>query len=166
VTWLSALLLALVVLLLYSLLRGAPYVPTKRRDIDTALDMMNLKAGDTVVDLGSGDGGVLKAAAERGYAAVGYEINPLLVLLTRWRLRKYHDARVVFGDFRLLQLPDDTRAIYIFSAGAFINSMGEYLKREVGRMGHPVTVVSYGFKLPGEKPVASKGPLYQYRLQP
>jgi SAM-dependent methyltransferase len=164
--WLTAAFLALGVLLLYSLLRGAPYVPTKRRDIESALEMMQLKPGDTVVDLGSGDGSVLKIAADKGHRAVGYEINPLLVLISRWRLRGHRDARVVFGDFRLLQLPDDTRAIYMFSAGAFITSMGEYLKREVGRMGHPVTVVSYGFKLSGEKPVATSGALAKYRIHP
>jgi hypothetical protein len=164
--WLSALVIVAGGLLLWTLFRGAPYVPTKRGDIDTAFGMMNLKPGDTLVDLGSGDGIVLKAAAAKGYRAVGYEINPLLVLISRWRLRKYPDAKVFFGDFRHAQLPSDTKAVYIFSAGAFVTSMRQYLGREVTRLGHPVVVVSYGFRLPDENLVENKGALMLYRIRP
>lgn len=38
-----------------------------------------------VYDLGSGDGRLLKLAAERGCQAVGFEINPFLVILTKIR---------------------------------------------------------------------------------
>ena len=72
------------VILLFGLVafRGAPYVPTHRRKIMAALDLMNLKSNDMVVDLGSGDGNFLIAAARRGWRAVGYEINPVLCLIS------------------------------------------------------------------------------------
>jgi tRNA G46 methylase TrmB len=57
---------------------GAPYVPTRRRDISTAFDKLyKVGAQDTVLDIGSGDGLVLRAAARRGARAIGYEINTL-----------------------------------------------------------------------------------------
>ena len=38
-----------------SILRGAPFVPTHRKQIEIALDLLDLKKGDLVVDVGSGD---------------------------------------------------------------------------------------------------------------
>ena len=70
--------------------RGAPYVPSKRRDIKRAFEeLYPLDDSDTLVDIGSGDGVVLRMAAKRGAHAVGYELNPILVLVSRWLSRKY-----------------------------------------------------------------------------
>jgi hypothetical protein len=35
---------------------GAPYVPTLNKQRETALDLLKLKSGQTLIDLGSGDG--------------------------------------------------------------------------------------------------------------
>lgn len=43
------------------------------------LDLTSVRAGDTVYDLGCGDGRVLLAAARRGARAVGYELDVELV---------------------------------------------------------------------------------------
>lgn len=59
-----------------------PYVATKRNKIDTIINFANIKEGETVVDLGSGDGRLLIASAEKGANAVGYEINPFLIGIT------------------------------------------------------------------------------------
>ena len=60
----------------------------KANDIDSEFTNFDVftKAGEQVpliYDLGSGDGRVVIAAARRGYCAVGYEINPLLVAISR-----------------------------------------------------------------------------------
>jgi SAM-dependent methyltransferase len=63
---------------------GAPWVPTKLRTVRRMLDMARVQAGETVYDLGSGDGRVLFVAArEFGARAVGIELDPLRVLWTR-----------------------------------------------------------------------------------
>src|SRR3990167_5041232 len=62
-----------------------PYVATKRDKIETIIKLATIKKNETVVDLGSGDGRLLFAAAEKGAYAVGYEINPFLIVLTRLR---------------------------------------------------------------------------------
>ena len=59
-----------------------PYVATKREKIPTIIKLANIKSGDIAVDLGSGDGRLLFAAAKSGARAIGYEVNPLLVLFT------------------------------------------------------------------------------------
>src|SRR3989344_9080791 len=60
-----------------------PYVATKRDKIKTIIKLAQIKKGQTVVDLGSGDGRLLFTAAAAGAKAIGYEINPFLILLTR-----------------------------------------------------------------------------------
>ena len=72
---------------------GAPYVPSKPREVKRAFTKLyKLSAKDVMVDIGSGDGLVLRAARRQGARAVGYEINPVLVLIAKWMSR--HDAGV------------------------------------------------------------------------
>jgi len=57
-----------------------PYVPTPQAVVDKMLDMAQVKAGDTVIDLGSGDGRIMITAAQRhGAQGFGVEIDPRLV---------------------------------------------------------------------------------------
>lgn len=66
----------------FDLFLDLPYVATERKKIDTIIKLAKIKNRETVVDLGSGDGRLLFAAASAGAHAIGYEINPLLVVLT------------------------------------------------------------------------------------
>jgi SAM-dependent methyltransferase len=57
-----------------------PYVPTPQVVVDRMLDLAQLKAGETVIDLGSGDGRIMiEAASKYGARGFGVEIDPLLV---------------------------------------------------------------------------------------
>jgi hypothetical protein len=57
-----------------------PYVPTPQVVVDRMLELAQIKPGDTVVDLGSGDGRIMITAAQRyGARGFGVELNPRLV---------------------------------------------------------------------------------------
>jgi SAM-dependent methyltransferase len=57
-----------------------PYVPTPQAVVDKMLDMAEVKAGELVVDLGSGDGRIMITAAQRhGAQGFGVDIDPRLV---------------------------------------------------------------------------------------
>ncbi len=57
-----------------------PYVPTPQAVVDRMLDMAQVKAGELVIDLGSGDGRIMITAAQRhGARGFGVEIDPRLV---------------------------------------------------------------------------------------
>jgi SAM-dependent methyltransferase len=57
-----------------------PYVPTPQPVVDKMLDMAQVKAGELVIDLGSGDGRIMSTAAQRhGARGFGVEIDPRLV---------------------------------------------------------------------------------------
>lgn len=66
-----------------------PYVPTPQVVVDRMLDLAKLKAGETVIDLGSGDGRIMIEAATRyGARGFGVEIDPRLVKLSNDRAAK------------------------------------------------------------------------------
>ena len=61
-----------------------PYVPTPPEVIDRMLELAEVKAGDVVYDVGSGDGRiVIRAAKKYGVRAVGIEIDQELVERSR-----------------------------------------------------------------------------------
>ena len=59
--------------------KDVPWVPTPDELVDTMLDMGQVSADDLLVDLGSGDGRLVVAAARLGARAIGIEIEPNLV---------------------------------------------------------------------------------------
>jgi hypothetical protein len=63
--------------------RDTPWVPTPLALVDKMLDMARLTPQDVVVDLGSGDGRNVIAAARRGARSRGIEFNPELANLSR-----------------------------------------------------------------------------------
>ena len=56
--------------------RDVPYVPTPNEVVEKMLDAANVGPGDYVIDLGSGDGRIVIAAAKRGAFAHGVDIDP------------------------------------------------------------------------------------------
>lgn len=60
------------------------------------VSLANVKPGEKAVDLGSGDGRVVIAMAKQGIEAHGYEINPLLVILSRRNIKKAGVSDKVF----------------------------------------------------------------------
>jgi len=63
------------------------WVPTAQPMVEGMLDMAGLRPDDLLVDLGSGDGVTVIAAARRGATARGIEFNPDLVALSRRRAK-------------------------------------------------------------------------------
>ncbi|NJO68095.1 MAG: class I SAM-dependent methyltransferase [Bacteroidetes bacterium] len=55
------------------------WVPTSQVLVDKMLDMAQVKPGDYLMDLGSGDGRLVITAAKRGATATGVEYNPRMV---------------------------------------------------------------------------------------
>lgn len=53
-----------------------PYVPTPENVVERMLDLADVKSSDYVVDLGSGDGRIVIAAAKRGASGHGIDLDP------------------------------------------------------------------------------------------
>ena len=64
------------------------WVPTPQGLIDKMLNMAKVTPSDYVIDLGSGDGRTVIAAAKRGTRALGIEYNPDMVELSKRNAEK------------------------------------------------------------------------------
>lgn len=137
---------------------GAPWLPVRRRDIADAFSLVEIGSHDLVIDLGSGDGRLLVEAAKRGASVVGYELNPLLVLMSRFRLR--HFKRVSIHRQNLLEA-DLSKANIIFIFG--ITTLMPKLSKKIMQECKPGTaIISFAFDLPGMVPSSTKGVAHLY----
>lgn len=146
---------------------GAPYVPSKRGEVKRAFDeLYPLSADDTLVDIGSGDGIVLRLAAQRGAKAVGYEINPLLVLLSRWLSRSSSEVIVHFASFWRATLPLETTVVYVFGDSRDIVKMAKKVQDTATSLGRPLFFISYAIAVPELTPKKQVGAHYLYEIEP
>lgn len=75
----------------WSGLVGAPWVPTSKSKVRTMLEFANVGKGDTLYDLGSGDGRIIiMAAKEFGAKAVGVETDPIRYLWSKLKIRRHN----------------------------------------------------------------------------
>ncbi|MGH7835525.1 MAG: SAM-dependent methyltransferase [Candidatus Binatia bacterium] len=66
-----------------------PFVPTPQEVVEGMLQLAQVKKGDTVYDLGSGDGRIVITAAKKyGARAMGFEIDPELIKQSRASINK------------------------------------------------------------------------------
>jgi cyclopropane fatty-acyl-phospholipid synthase-like methyltransferase len=138
---------------------GAPYVPTLRARRRQALDLLDLRQGQVLYDLGSGDGSLLAEAAARGLKAVGYELNPLLVALSWLKTRRYRgQVKIKWGNFWKADLAA-ADGIFVFLIDRFMDDLEAKVKREA-KPG--LKLVSHAFTMPGRKPAATENALFLY----
>ena len=147
--------------------RGAPYVPSLRTNIKQALrELYPLNSDDVLVDIGSGDGVVLREASITGARAIGYEINPFLVFISRFLSRNDSRVSVHLADFWLTNLPDDTTIVYVFSVKRDVYKIAKKLQKETNRLGRPLNLISFGFEIGDIKPVKNVGAYHLYQFHP
>jgi len=151
----------------------APYVASPSRVVDLMLEMARIKPGETVYDLGSGDGRIVVAAAGKYKAkAVGVEISPKLVASAAEEIEKAGlsaQARVMQGDVFQTDLTGaDVVTMYLDTqSNAKLRPRLEKFLKPGAR------VVSYDYPVPGWK--ASRvekfegrqaHTIYLYEIQP
>lgn len=160
----AALLIVCVVILLFGfvIFFGAPYLPTLRPQIEVALDLLDLQPGETLLEIGSGDGRVLLVAAARDIRAVGYELNPLLVLISRWRTRKYKDlVQVVWGNAWRQEWPS-ARGVFIFGLPKLMPKLHTKIVQDLQK---PIKVASFSFAMPDKVHTREKDGVYLYEYK-
>jgi len=130
----------------------APYVASPARVVDLMLEMAKIKPGETVYDLGSGDGRIVIAAAEKYKAkAVGIEISPKLVASATAEIERAglsSDARVIQGDVLQTDFTGaDVVTMYLET------KLNAELRPRLEKFLKPgARVVSHDYPVPGWKP--------------
>jgi hypothetical protein len=149
--------------------RGALYVSTSRVRISAFLDAVTMKAGQLLVDIGCGDGRVLRQVRRRyGVRAVGYEVNLLAYVKAKLLCFGRKNIQINWRNFWAVDLSDaDVVFCYLFP-----DVMKDLAAKLESDLKPGAVVVSCNFHLPGFSPerVLRPGnslhndPIYVYRF--
>ncbi len=133
----------------------APAFPTPQVVVDKMLELAGLKPGETLYDLGCGDGRIVITAAQKFKAkAVGVEIRRDIFESTLGRVRSLglsDTVQIVHGNALKTDLSQaDVVTLYL------LTSSNERLKPVLGRLKPGARVVSHDFEIRDWKPVATE----------
>lgn len=150
---------------LLSVIGGAQFVATSSGIYETIRDFARLAPGERFVELGSGMGQLCRYIVRAtGAQATGIDINPVLVLYSRWLARKepnvhYRWQNLYQTSFRGVDV------VYCYLLPPMLERLAPRFARELPR---GARVISYGFPLPDREPTKVEGrtpghgPLYVY----
>ena len=117
-----------------------PYVPATTIQLENMQRALKTfahkKSGNKLVDIGSGDGRIVHLAAQNGYKAHGIELNPWLVLYSKYRSLRLgirstatfsrqdlwksnfdtYDSIVIFGVEQMVRFDNNKTYIYELSS--------------------------------------------------
>ena len=145
---------------------GAPFVPSFNTDLrEIFVKLYPLSERDFLVDLGSGDGKVLKVANSFGARALGVEINPFLYVFSKIRFIGNRDVKVRFGDLFHMKYPEETTVFYAFGDSRDIERIAKVVQKQANRSGHAVYMISHAFDLASKKPAKKHGAYLLYKFE-
>lgn len=126
------------------------------------LELAEIRPTDCVADLGSGDGRLVIAAAEKDAArAVGYEIDPFWFNVAEEKKRRSTHADKIefikksFWDVNL----SECDVVFLYQGKHVLRELAAKLQKELKSGSR---VVSNSFQLPGWKYIAASGKVYLY----
>lgn len=130
----------------------APFVASPQRIVERMLELASVKPGETVFDLGSGDGRILVTAVQRFRAkAVGVELSERWAKLSTETILKLGlsgQARVIQGDMQDVDISGaDVVTLYLLRDSN--DSLRPKLEKSL-RIG--ARVVSHDYEIRGWKP--------------
>lgn len=130
----------------------APYVSSPQPIVVKMLEIAGLKSGETLFDLGCGDGRIVATAAkEFGARAVGVELSPALAKRAREAVESLglqQQVKIIEGDMMAVDLSGaDVVALYL------LTEANEQLRPKLEKELKPgARVVSLEFRIKGWKP--------------
>ncbi|HEY1645208.1 MAG TPA: hypothetical protein VGF75_02370, partial [Candidatus Saccharimonadales bacterium] len=88
-----------------------------------------------------------------------YELNPALVLIARFRTRKYRSlTKVIWANYWRVTWPE-ADAAFVFLIGRYMEKLDNYLNDYQHK---PIKLVSFAFKIPRRKILEEKDSVYLY----
>jgi len=134
--------------------RGAPFVPTPKKEAQIFAEAARITPDDTVVDLGSGDGRLVVAAAQAGAKrAIGYELHPGLIWRARLNARLHGCRNTEFIKQSIWKIDfDDFDVVFMYQFPNVMEGLEEKLRNELPS---GARVVVKDFPFPNWKPSRS-----------
>lgn len=147
----------------------APFVPTRKRDLERIIRLADLKPGQIFYDLGCGSGRVVLAAAKTGSKAVGIELSWPNYIYCQMKKMLIGERRAVFkfGDFYRKDIRE-ADVVYFFGTPKGIDNKFKKMLQEGLRPG--TKIISYAFPMVGwpemirDKPNEKEVAIYLYKV--
>lgn len=150
-------------MLLPILVKGAPYVTTPIQTVEVMFRLANLSQTDHVIDLGSGDGRMVIAAAKQDVASArGFEIHPGLVKLANHNIKKAQLEKIAHVKNQSMWHADvhEATVVFLYQLPYVMKKLGEKLKTELPP---GARIVSNAFPIADWTPVKKEGNVYLYK---
>lgn len=142
---------------------GSPYIPTRKKWAEDALSLVELNKNDKFIDLGAGDGKILRMVADKGIKSVGYEINPLLIIMLKLRFLRTDIVDVKTKNYWRTNLPEDTTVVYAFMVDRDGAKLKEYISQQAKLVNtEKIKLITFGFSLPNLSPINKTEKSYLY----
>jgi len=149
--------------------QGALFTSTASLRIESFLDAVPMNREELFVDLGCGDGRVLRETRRRyGVKAKGFEVNILAYCVARALSFRMKGVDIMWKDFWYVSL-EDAGVVFCYLFPDVMKRLAAKLEAEL-RQG--ARVVSCNFSIPGWRPIATvcpesarhSDPIYVYRI--
>lgn len=158
----SIVLIIFCIIFLVFFYQGPAFVPTLKKTVEQMVAEAHIKPGMKTADLGSGDGRVVIAMAKASAIATGFEINPILVWYSRYKVRKLgleDRINISTSNFWKADL-GQYDVITFFGINHVMDRLGLKLTKEL-KPG--AIVISNAFRIPGLLEVGKNGSLLVYK---
>jgi hypothetical protein len=145
-----------------AIFRGAPPIPSLSATVKRIMRVAEIRPGETVVDLGSGDGRILFAAAQHGAHCIGIEINPLLVWYTRLRILLGRKSSVTVRRTNLWKVDlSQADVVTIYMVPIYMQKLKEKVQSEM-KPGSRIVAAVHPF--PDWPPTLQEENVFLYRI--
>lgn len=155
--------------MIYSDLKGSPYVPSKLKEIQFVLKEAKLKKVQKFIDLGCGDGrAVREAVVTYDVEGIGVDVNRVLIWWAKFltKLKKINNIRFIVSNIFDIDLKEYD-VVYVFLLPKILEKLSVKLLKELKKGSQ---VISHGFRIKGLENQLYKTishepfPTYFYRL--
>lgn len=141
--------------------KGAPYLPTTAENISSIINLGKFTPRHKIAELGSGDGRVIKMIADSGAQIHGYEINPLLVLISKLNLISQKNVKIFAKNFWDRDF-SEYDAVILFGVGYIMKKLESKLLSEL-KPG--AIILSNRFEFPSLTPVKKENDIFLYKIE-
>jgi SAM-dependent methyltransferase len=140
--------MSFVMLEMWGDVKGAPFVPSSNKDITKLLEVVKIKPGAMVVELGCGSGRFLRAAAAKyKIRGLGVDVNILLIWWARFWARVSQIKGLQFESRDMFEVNlGQADVVYLFLLPRSLRKLDQKLHDEVKKGAY---VISHGFELVG-----------------
>ncbi len=132
----------------YGSLRGAPWVPTKKHDVQRFLNLAEVKENEIFYELGCGDARITCAAGNAGAKATGFDVSLFPFIIAQIRVlfsKNRKNINIKYRDIWFLNFKD-ADLVYMFLMPETYEKIKPKLEKEL-KPG--ARVITYVWPMPG-----------------